>query len=133
MTWQKPFLAAYFVVTRADAFPEGSQARALLLRVLSALATLHLPSHMVPSQFLLLPSLPHTATGKLDRASLTECAKTLPLEGEASGEEEGHYGGWVAPLLRLYSQVHHTHTHTHTPAILYNPPLPSCQKLRLDL
>ncbi|GAA2104630.1 hypothetical protein GCM10009801_80380 [Streptomyces albiaxialis] len=60
-----PRLAAY-VTARAGAADEtGSEA-------LRAHAARSLPAHMVPSTFTLLPELPLTANGKLDRARLPE-------------------------------------------------------------
>lgn len=56
------YLAAYLVAVDPDAPPTGSEIRAHLAQ--------RLPNYMVPSRMLLLPSLPLTSSGKVDRKAL---------------------------------------------------------------
>ncbi len=65
-------LVAFVVPTAADLQP-------LELRAALQLA---LPEHMVPAALALLPALPLTASGKVDRTALARLASALAVEGE---------------------------------------------------
>jgi len=75
------FLAAYVVAAKsADAASEASA----LIDELAAFVAAHLPAHAVPSRFVLLPALPLTPSGKVDRAALP--APGAPARGESAYE-----------------------------------------------
>ncbi len=64
---------------------------------LRAICTHALPAYMVPSQFVLLPSLPLTPSGKVDKRALPE-----PDDGHTEGrfvEPEGDLQAWIASLF----------------------------------
>ena len=75
-------LVAY-VVSREGAGPTGDELRRHLRS--------RLPEFMVPSSFELLPALPRTPNGKVDRAA-------LPAAGASSATRDGD---WVAPRGKL--------------------------------
>ena len=85
-------LAAY-VVGRGEAVPEAAELRAWLAR--------RLPAYMVPAWFVMLPSLPLTVNGKLDRAA-------LPPPGELPRPERPHaepVGDTERLLAAIWSEV----------------------------
>lgn len=74
------YLSAY-LVTQKDM--ETSSLRSLLLK--------HLPSYMIPSQFVFIESMPLTVNGKIDRKALMQ---HVPLKGKTNKE-------YVAPFTEL--------------------------------
>ena len=86
-------LAAYFVV-RGDASPRRAELREHLARTL--------PDYMIPSHFELLPALPMTPNGKIDRASLPRPgANTVAAIERLHGETEERLAAIWRELLRI--------------------------------
>ena len=71
-------LVAYIVVNPGHACPTASQLRDLLLS--------RLPDYMIPAMFVVLPDLPLTSNGKVDRKALPypDASNTLPDENYLS-------------------------------------------------
>jgi amino acid adenylation domain-containing protein len=88
-------LVAYIVVNPGQTCPTASQLRDLLLR--------RLPDYMIPAMFVVLPDLPLTSNGKLDRKALPrpDASNTLPDENYLSPRTvlEGKISALVANLL----------------------------------
>jgi amino acid adenylation domain-containing protein len=93
-------LVAYLVPTDPGAL-EGEARAALIMSLRTALRAA-LPEYMVPSAFVVLPALPHSANGKIDR-------RALPApEGERLEVQDGY----VAPatptqekLARMWTEI----------------------------
>ena len=88
------YLAAYWVAEEGGiaAPPAATELREHLAS--------RLPAYMVPSAFVLLPALPLTANGKVDRASLPEpvAGEAVPGEGPRTPAEEVVAGIWCEVL-----------------------------------
>jgi acyl carrier protein len=88
-------LVAYLVLKHDQTRPTATQLRELLLG--------RLPDYMVPSIFVVVPDLPVTTNGKVDRAALPppDASATLPNENYASPHTvlEEKLSGLVSDLL----------------------------------
>ncbi|MGV4926433.1 amino acid adenylation domain-containing protein [Streptomyces sp. BHT-5-2] len=87
----EPELAAYLVPVDASGTPD--------LAALHDHTTRHLPRHMHPRRYLLLPSVPLTANGKVDRTALAGAARELAPPSAAAHRRAR------TPLERLISDV----------------------------
>ena len=90
-----PRLVAYVVGTAEDPAPEATALRQALLRAL--------PEYMVPAAYVVLPALPLTANGKLDR-------KALPApEGDAFAQRtyEVPHGETEQALAAIWAELLH--------------------------
>jgi amino acid adenylation domain-containing protein len=109
---EHPAVSEVVVVVREDnpgdkrlvaylASPEGSE----LMEALRAALRTRLPEHMVPAAFVMLPKLPLTENGKVDRAALPAPAETRPdLDTEyeePSGALERRIAALWQRLLRI--------------------------------
>ncbi|KAI1342742.1 hypothetical protein F5Y15DRAFT_266632 [Xylariaceae sp. FL0016] len=69
-----------------------------------------LPVYMVPSAIVSLPSIPTTATGKVNRKLLRETAATFPPEQIFSGTEvefgQSHEQGRTSPVTNIEKKLH---------------------------
>ncbi|HEX3647821.1 MAG TPA: amino acid adenylation domain-containing protein, partial [Pseudonocardiaceae bacterium] len=85
-------LAAYLVPADASAPPEPAALAALLADTL--------PAHMVPTAYVVLPELPVTTNGKLDRAALPapEPATQRPFEAPHGPAEQAVADVWAGVL-----------------------------------
>ncbi|WP_459548138.1 phosphopantetheine-binding protein [Nocardia sp. X0981] len=75
-------LVAYLVPADRGSVPDAAELRRFAAR--------SLPDYLVPTRFFLLPRLPVTANGKVDRAALPEpeAAETLSVSRSAAPETE---------------------------------------------
>ncbi|GAA3017273.1 non-ribosomal peptide synthetase [Streptomyces fulvorobeus] len=94
-------------VTRAAVVPFGEGTKTQLVAYvvggadeeeLRAHTAGRLPSHLVPSRFLVLPALPRTATGKLNRAALPSPTRLEPAGRTAATADE-------QLLCKLFAEV----------------------------
>lgn len=95
-TWSTamPFADCFHLPWQAPARPATGPS--LSNRALRTFLAQHLPSYMVPSQFVLLDQLPLTPNHKVDRKALP------PLEAATSLRDDGDY---VAPATELERQL----------------------------
>lgn len=81
-------LVAYYVAERAVPTDE-----------LKAHLGRALPEYMVPTQYVQLPELPLTPSGKIDRGALPDLGSTTPAASEPAGEVAQHIAAMWAELL----------------------------------
>ena len=74
-------MLAAFVVTRAPSPTANPAETATLTSELETLARTRLPGHMVPSAVVVVPDLPLTGSGKLDRRAVAKFDLTMPSRG----------------------------------------------------
>ncbi|WP_171162911.1 non-ribosomal peptide synthetase [Streptomyces sp. I05A-00742] len=87
-------LVAYVVPQLPDRPPTADELRAFVSR--------HLPSYMVPGQFVTLETLPLSPNGKVDRAGLPEPGQqaVAAVEPPANERERTMAGAWAAVLSK---------------------------------
>lgn len=96
-------LVAFVVPNEFETFGGDKEKIDVLVSLLRRACEEQLPSHMVPSRFVIVGDLPRTGTGKVARSVLAK--EELPNVEDLDSEDEETFGGWREVVVDVWMDV----------------------------